>query len=232
MKRLLLILIVCTTSPAQTSFEAIWKKALRPDRSGVLRVDHHGLSFQPSGKDASERFWLYADIQHVDRLNATEIEIRSYEDSPWRLGLDRRYRFVLKDGDLGDDIHREIVRLVGKPATNRLVSPPAQAELELPVKHLRQRGGSHGTLYFTADRIVYSSSEPKRSREWMLDRDVDAVWSSDPYRLEVHAFDGRDRYLRQPTTYRFALKRPLDRDFYQRLKMKLYDLERGRSPLK
>ena len=234
MKRLLLLLIACAAAAAQTSleFEAVWKKKFRPDRNGVLRIGDSGLTFQTDGKDGRERAWPYADIQHFDRLSGSEIEIRSYEDSAWRLGLDRRYRFVLKDGELGDDIHREIVRLVGKPATNRVVVEPADAELEIPVKHLRQRGSSHGTLFFAAERIVYSSAEPKRSREWMLDRDVDAVWSSDPYRLEVHAFDGRDGYLRQPTTYKFALKRPLDRDFYQRLKMKLYDLERKRSSLR
>ena len=232
MRHLLLLLVAAATASAEASFEAVWKKALRPDRGGVLRISDGGVSFQPSAKAGRERIWPYTDIQHFDRLSATEIEIRSYEDSPWRLGLDRRYRFVLTSAELSDDLHSEIVRLVGKPATNRVVAPPDAAELELPVKHLKHLGSSHGTLFFTAERIVYSSLQPKRSREWTMDRDVDAVWSSDPYRLEVHAYDGRDSYVRQPTVYKFALKRPLNREFYERLKMRLYDLERRQAALR
>ncbi len=225
-----LFLLASTAGAAQTSFEVKWKKALRPDQAGTLRIGEHGLAFQPSGKKARERSWTYADIQHFDRLGPTEVEVRSYEDSAWRFGQDRRYRFVLQDGEIDDRLHEKVVLRVGKPATDRVAPPPVGAELELPVKHLKRRGSSQGTLYVTPERIVYSTPTPKRSREWTLDRDVEAVWSSDRYRLEVHVFDGREGYVRQPTVYRFALKRPLDGEFYRRLKMKLYDLERARAP--
>ena len=226
------LLVLTAVALGETSFDVKWKKALRPDKRGVLRIDDSGLAFRPSGKGEPERAWEYTDIQHFDRLSLTEIEILSYEDSAWRLGLDRRYRFVLDQGEFDDASFAEIVSRIGKPATDRVVAPLEGAELEIPAKRLRLRGGTHGTLYVTRERIVYSSTSPKDSRDWRLDRDVDSVWSSDPYRFEVHVHDGREGYGRQPSTYRFALKRPLDRTLYERLKMQLYELDRTTTPLR
>ena len=232
MRVLACLLAMGAVAAAETVFEVRWKKAVRPDQRGVLRIDDAGLAFRPSGKEDAERSWVYADIQHFDRLSLTEIEVLSYEDSAWRLGLDRRYRFVLEEGEFDDGTYSAIVSKIGKPATDRVASLPTGAELELPAKHLKLRGSSHGTLFVTPERIVYASATPRRSREWRLDRDVVSVWSSDPYRLEVHVHDGRAGYGRQPTPYRFALKRPLDRPFYHRLKMRLYGLERERDALR
>lgn len=227
-----LILITATLGLAETSFEVVWRKPLLPDKAGVLRVGEQGITFRVHGDEKTERAWTYTDIQHIDRLSQTEVVIRSYEDSAWKLGRDRRYRFALRGAKFRDELYEHVVSLIDKPATDRIAKLPSDVELEVPVKRLSRVGTSHGTLYVTPDRIVYSSPSPKQSRTWLLDRDVDTVWSSDPYRLEVHAFDGSAGFVRQPRVYRFALKRPLDTGFYRRLKMKLYSLGRERGDLR
>ena len=228
MRLAVLLALTAMLGAAETSLEVKWKKAFRADQAGTLRITADGLEFRPGGKNAPERSWAYADIQHFDRIDKAEVEIRSYEDSQWRMGRDRRYRFAVLAGEFGDDLLEQVVSRIGKPATNRVAATVPGAELELPAKHLRRWGSSQGVLFVDAERIVYASPSPRRSREWLLGRDVDAIWSSDPFRLEVHAFDGRDGYLRQPSVYRFALKRPLDREAYRRLKLKIYEL--GREP--
>ena len=229
MKLAALLALTAMLGAAETSLEVKWKKLLRSDQAGTLRITSDGLAFQPSGKSAPERSWAYADIQHFDRIHTAEVEIRSYEDSPWRMGRDRRYRFALLAGEFGDDLLEQVVSRIGKPATNRVATMLPGADLELPAKHLKRWGSSQGVLFVGAERIVYASLTPRSSREWLLGRDVEGVWSSDPFRLEVHVFDGRDGYLRQPSVYRFALKRPLDQEAYKRLKMKIYELGRKQS---
>ena len=228
MRLTLLLALTTTLGAADVSLEVKWKRAVRSDRSGTLSVNSDGIAFRPHAKKAREHKWSYADIQHFDRIDKAEVEIRSYEDSAWRMGRDRRYRFAVLEGEFEDALYRQVVSRIGKPATNRVTGDVSGAALEWPVKHLKRWGSSEGVLYVGEERIVYASPSPKRSREWHVGRDVDAIWSSDPFRLEVHVFDGKDGYLRQPSVYRFALKRPLDRETYTRLKMKIYELDRAR----
>jgi hypothetical protein len=42
-------------------------------------------------------------------------------------------------------------------------------------------------------------------------------------------YEGNPGEFRKPRVYRFALKRPLDPDFYRHLKMRLYDIDRERN---
>lgn len=228
MRLTLLLALTTTLGAADVSLEVKWKRAVRSDRSGTLSVNAGGLAFQPHAKNARELKWSYADIQHIDRIDKAEVEIRSYEDSTWRMGRDRRYRFAVLEGEFGDALYQQVVSRIGKPATNRVTAAISEAALEIQVKHLKRWGSSEGVLYVGEERIVYSSPVARKSREWRLGRDVDAIWSSDPFRLELHVFDGKDGYLRQPSVYRFALKRPMDRETYTRLKMKIYELDRVR----
>ncbi len=232
MRFVLLFLLAVIPAAAETSFEAAWKKPLLRDKDGVLSVSERGIGFQLRGADKPERFWTFVDIKHFDRLSATEVEISSYLDAGWKLGADRRYRFVLKQGEFSDALHAEVVSRIGKPATDRVTEIPEGVQLELPAKHLKRRGSSQGTLYFTPGWIVYSTTTPKRSRAWRLDRDVDTVFSSDPFGFEVHVFDGASGVVRQPTVYRFALKLPLEATFYRRLKLQLYELGREQARLR
>jgi hypothetical protein len=228
MKILSVLLLTCVVGTAQTEFEVIRKKPLWFDQKGTITISESGLSFTPTGKNEEPLSWKYQDVQHVDRVSPTEIIVLSYEDVAWKLGRDRSYRFDLVSGELSDELFDQVVARIGKPSTDRVVERPGGVEQELPVKHLSGLGGSEGTLYFSPERIVYSTEKSEQSREWLLDRDVHSVWSSDVLRLEVHAYERNAGAFRKPRVYRFALKRPLDGEFYRRLKLRLYGIERAR----
>ncbi len=228
MNLLILLLIVSPLAAAEFSFDAKWKRSMRPDTDGVLSIGKKGISFLPQKDRKRPLTWAFEDVQHLDRTSPTEVSIQSYSDSVVRVGRDRWYRFVLVDGTLSDELYQKVATRIGKPATDRVVSEPPGTELAIPAKHVRLLKGSQGTLYFTPKWIMYSTEAPGESRKWRLDRDVAAVWSSDPYRLEVHVLGGSEAFVRRPSLYRFSLKRPLDSAFYMELKMKLYGLRGAR----
>lgn len=228
MKLPTLLLLALPLAGAETSFEAKWKKSLRPDVDGTLSVYEEGIRFQPRKETKQALEWSFEDVQHLDRASPTEVAIQSYSDSVARLGRDRWYRFVLVDSTFPDDLHARVVNRIGRPATDRVAREPADAEVAIPAKNVRLLRGSEGVLYFTPEWVVYSTGRRGHSRAWRLDRDVEAVWSSDPYRLEVHVLGGSEAFARQADVYRFSLKKPLDRSYYDGLRIKLHSLRNSR----
>ena len=225
---LILLLIAWPLGAAATSFEATWRKAMRPDVDGTLTIREGGIAFQPRKKSKQALEWSFEDVQHLDRLSPTEFAIQSYTDSIMRIGRDRWYRFTLLDGTFSDELHARVVARIGKPATDRVAREPADAELAIPAKQVRFMKGSQGTIYLTPEWIIYSTEARGASRAWRLDRDVETVWSSDPYRLEVHVLGGSEAFVRRAEVYRFSLKRPLGTPQLSRLRMKLYTLRIAR----
>jgi len=228
MKLPALLLLALALAGAETSFEAKWKKSIRPDVAGTLSVLEDSIRFQPEKEAKQALEWSFEDVQHLDRASPTEVAIQSYSDSISRLGRDRWYRFVLVGSTFPDELHAKVVNRIGRPATDRVAREPADAEVAIPAKNVRLLRGSEGVLYFTPEWVIYSTGRSGHSRAWRLDRDVEAVWSSDPYRLEVHVLGGSEAFARRTDVYRFSLKKPLDRSYYDGLKMKLYSLRSSR----
>ena len=227
--KILLFLLATGIGLADTSLDVVHKKRLWFDQQGTVRIDASGISFQPTGKDEKIRSWTYEDIQFFDRMRPTEFRLLTYEDVAWRLGQDRRYHFEIISGEFSNELFAAVAARMERPVTDRVVTRPRTAEQELPVKHLTRFGGSEGTLFFTPERIVYATDAKKSSRQWLLDRDVQSVWSVDPYRLEIHVYEDNPGEFRRERVYKFALKRLLSDQFYRRLKLKLYRLERTRD---
>ena len=228
MKLPTLLLLALSLAGAETSFDAKWKKAVRPDVSGTLSVHEQGIRFQPEKENKQVLEWSFEDVQHLDRASPTEVAIQSYSDSISRLGRDRWYRFVLVDSTFSDELHARVVNRIGRPATDRVVREPADAEVAIPAKNVRLLRGSEGMLYFTPEWVIYSTERRGHSRAWRLDRDVEAVWSSDPYRLEVHVLGRSEAFARQTDVYRFSLKQRLDRSYYDELRIRLHSLRSSR----
>lgn len=228
MKLPVLLLLALPLAAAETSFEAKWKKAVRPDVGGTLSFHHEGIRFKPEKETKQVLEWSFEDVQHLDRAGPAEVAIQSYSDSMSRLGRDRWYRFVLVDGTFQDELYARVVNRIGRPATDRVAREPADAEVAIPAKNVRLLRGSEGMLYFTPEWVIYSTERRGHSRAWRLDRDVEAVWSSDPYRLEVHVLGGSEAFVRQTDVYRFSLKRRLDRSYYDGLRMRLHSLRNSR----
>ena len=224
-RTIVLSVVVTVAGYAQTSFEVVRKRPLWPDAEGTLVVGDESVEFRRDEDDA--KAWSYAEIQSLDRISATEIEILTYEDVAWRLGQDRSYRFALLSGEIDDALFESMAEKIGRPVTNRIVeAEPAEAP-RLPVKHLKLFGGSEGELIFGESAIHYATDAAKQSREWLLDRDVESVWAAHRYQLELHVFEAGRRDFDNARVYRFQLKEPLNPDLYRRLKLKLYELRAG-----
>jgi len=229
-----LILAGAACLHAQT-FEAIQKRRFASDRRGEIRITGQAIEFK-AVKEKNSRRWTYEDIQYFDRISEEEFILLSYEDQKWKLGRDRQYHFVLTAGTLNDELFQSISTRIGRPVTNRFVSRAKgvqDSRYKLAVKHLHGLGGCEGELIFTDDAILYSTEHRKDAREWRLTRDVESVWSSNPYHLELHVYDNNRREFSRTRIYSFALKKPLDPEFYRRLKLELYKLEvtnRGVGP--
>jgi hypothetical protein len=224
MRYLLILLFIAQPLVAQT-FDVMHEKTLWRDGRGKIEITDEGIIFAAEKKEKS-RTWRYADIQYFDRISGKEFTILSYEDNPMLLGRDKEYHFLITDGELTNEIFYKIRDRLNKPATNREFPDAVNARYELPVKHLHTFGGCEGTLKFTEDKIYYVTDNKKDAREWRFATDIQSVWSSNRYQLEIHAYDNNRREFSRTRIYKFDLKEPLDPEMYRSLKLKLYDLEK------
>jgi hypothetical protein len=229
MKYLLALLFLAQPLSAQT-FSAVHEKSLWRDEKGKIEITDEGIAFKAE-KEKDSRKWKYQDIQYFDRISGKEFTILTYEDTSILLGRDKQYHFLISDGELSEDLFNRIRNRIGKPATNRQFPDVVNDLYELPVKHLHTLGGCEGTLKFTNDAIYYVTDNRKDAREWHLSSDIQSIWSSDRYQLEIYAYDSNRREFSRTRVYRFDLKKPLDPEFYRSLKLKLYNLAAAHYPI-
>ena len=210
---LLTVLLLTAAAPAQT-FEAAELRGPWLDRHGNLTVSESGLTFQTPKAEWS---WEWTDVQLLDRVSPTRLDVLTYEDSAIRLGRDRRYRFELAS-ELSDELWQTVRARFGRPVTDRAAAPAETPKLAVPVKRLRGWFGSEGRLVFLEDRIKYETDADTRARSWRFGKEIESVWSADPYQLEVHVREAG----RRPEVYRFELKERLPAEVYRDLKLRLY----------
>ena len=222
MKTLILTLGAAGLLGAQT-FPAVHKKDLWRDTPGEVRITDSAIEFHAS-KEKHSRRWEYADIQHFDRLSEREFVVMSYEDERKYLGRDRRFHFVLMEGTISDALFESIAKRAGKPVTDRVVGDASEGGYAVPVKHLHGLGGCEGELRIVDGRIIYSTEHKPDAREWKTERDVDSVWSANPYQIELHVYEDNRREFRHTRVFKFDLKRRLNPEIYSILKLRLFAL--------
>ncbi len=234
MKHAALLLAFGTLLSAET-FPVIHRNTLWRDGRGTVEITDEGISYKPDGAKPG-RQWKWTGIRHFERVSPSEFVLVTYEDQRRFLGRDKEYRFVITGGGLSDALFRMISDHLDRPVTDRVPPDGIAARYSIPVKHEHRFGGCEGRLEFTADEIYYVADHGADSRAWRMDRDVAAVWSDDPYRLQVRAYDNGRREFSRTATYKFELKERLDPDFYRQLKLRLYNLEKDdqvvREPLR
>ena len=229
MKYILMLLFLAQPLAAQT-FTVIHEKRLWKDGRGTMEFNDEGIRYT-SDKAKDSRSWAYQNIQYLDRISRKEFTILSYEDEARYLGRDKSYHFVIVEGEFTDELFRKISEKMDRPVTNRIVPENVVVQYQIPVKHTHTFGGCEGVLQFTKDSIIYATKYKQDAREWELGQDVQSVWSSDRYQLEIHIYENNRREFSRTRIYKFALKTPLDPEFYKKLKLKLYDLEAVHSPI-
>ncbi len=233
MKLTVLLLAAGAVLSAET-FPARLEKPLWPDREGTVEINDEGISYTaPHAKNALDRLanrpylltWKWLDIQYFDRISATEFVVLTYRND-WRFpGQDMQYRFRLTKGELTDSLFQNISSHLKRPVNDRVPPGKVESVYSIPVKHDRSFGGSEGELQFNANAIYYVTKNKTDGRTWLLDRDIVSVWSDDPYRLEIRAYENNRREFSRTATYKFNLKEKLAPEFYRELKLKLYGLE-------
>jgi hypothetical protein len=225
-----MLLALCTLLSADT-FPATLKKSLWRDGKGTLEISDQGITYAANNKKQNLHFgWL--DIQYFDRVSPKEFVVLTYKDQRLLLGRDREYRFIVSQGELSDSLFAMISHNLNRPLTDRVPPGEVAATYSIPVKHDRSLRGSEGELEFTSDAIYYVTEDKTDGRTWLLNRDIVSVWSDDPYRLEIRAYDNNRREFSRTATYKFDLKQRLDPAFYRELKLKLYGLERNNEVIR
>ncbi len=223
MKYFLLSIAIATIAAGQT-LSVTEQKPLWRDGHGQVEITRDGIRYTADDEKDS-RDWSWLDIQYFDRISPTEFVILTYEDQKSRLGRDREYHFKVDEGELTDASFATISARLQRPVTDRVIPRTTNASYSIPVKHLHAFGGCEGELEFAKNAIYYRTDNEKDAREWQLDRDVESVWSTDPYHLEIFVYDNNRREFSRTRVYRFDLKERLDPAFYRSLKMKLLHLE-------
>ncbi len=219
----LLVILIMPALPAET-FSVAQPKTLWRDGRGKVHIADEGIAYE-GVKKKENRTWKYLDIQYFDRISRKEFVILTYEDRKRYLGRDREYRFVITSGELTDELFQTISKRIGRPVTNRVLPEVTSASYVVPVKHLHGLGGCEGELKFTKDMAYYVTGNKEDAREWLIARDVQSVWSVNPYAFEIHVYDNNRHEFSRTRVYKFDLKAPLDAEFYRALKLKLYGLE-------
>lgn len=252
MRHTFLLLASCAILSAET-FPATLEKPLWPDREGTVEINDRGITYTaPHVKHGAQWLgiqhighaldrlrdrpystsWRWLDIQYFDRISPNEFVVLTYKDD-WRFaGRDREYRLRLTKGELTDALFQSIASHLKRPVTDRVAPENVTTVYTVPVKHDRTFGGSEGELQFTRDAIYYVTPNKTDGRTWLMDRDIVAVWSDDPYRLEIRAYENGRREFSRTATYKFDLKEKLDPEFYRSLKLKLYALEAGNEVIR
>ncbi len=245
MKQAMFLLALATVLSAET-FPARLEKPLWPDRQGTIEITDEGIAFTaPHVKHGPEWLgidhigrqldwlanrphrlsWKWTDIQYFDRISRKEFVILTYQDD-WRfLGRDEEFRFRFTEGELTEALFQQISGHLKRPVTDRVPPGKIAALYSIPVKRDGTFRGSQGELAFTNNAIYYRTEDKTDGRTWLMDRDIVSVWSDNPYRLEIRAYENNRREFSRTATYKFDLKQKLDPDFYRELKLKLYGLE-------
>lgn len=218
-----LLIAFAAVLPAQT-LPVMHSNALWRDAKGTIDITDDGITYS-TGKASKARTWKWSDIKHFDRVSPEEFVITTYEDQRLFLGRDKEYRFVITNGELSDAVFAKISGHLTRPVTDRVPPDEIPALYSIPVKHDHTFGGCEGRLEFTRDEIYYVTGHRADRRAWRIGRDIAAVWSNDPYSLEIRSFDNGPREFSRTATYKFELKERLDPEFYRQLKLRLYKLE-------
>lgn len=162
------------------------------------------------------RSWSYIDIQKVDLISPTRIEIKTFRSSSWKkLEQDEVFGFSLLEGQLTIENQEFLRSKLSRPMVARLAEKKDMGAASLPVRHRHRLGGCEGELRIETERVVYTTEHAGDSRVWQLG-EIETIGASDPYHFRLTSYN---------ETFTFDLKSPLDLTIYESLWKKVYKLE-------
>src|SRR5262245_14467934 len=108
MQRLTLILFVALFFAARPAMAQRYEFAVKHDHTfgacrGKLIITQERIEYRTENKEHA-RSWLYTDLRQIKIVSPKKIELSSYEDQKWRMGLDRVYEFKLLEGEITSEV--------------------------------------------------------------------------------------------------------------------------------
>lgn len=196
---------------------------------GTLTFSADGIEYRTDDRDDA-RQWTFEDIKQVQVLSPTAIHIKTYEDQgKLRLGADRTFEFEITQGAVPPALVEFLLARIDRPVVTAVVPPSDDEPLfRVPVKHLRAGQGSHGDLFVYDDRVVYLTGREGASRYWRFS-DIYVVLQTDPYRLQVLAYEGGGGKTRPFT---FDVKTVLPPGFFEAIWQRMSEPAAARQPLR
>ena len=189
---------------------------------GEVIVSENGIEYQTE-KEKHNQQWKWVDLQSFDRKSSAAFSLLTYQDQKWALGADRHFNFTLlpEQEPLSEETFQFISQHLDKAVIDRMARR-TEPEYQVAVKHLHTFGGCEGTLYFGKKWIVYETDHENDARTWKRDREVESVWSLNRYQLELHVFEENKRAFDKTRRFRFQLKDPLDKAYYEQLRREFF----------
>jgi hypothetical protein len=224
MKRIVIgagLLILCAASSALAqSYEfKVERDRMLRNQQGRLTISPEKIEYQADNESESHS-WRYDDLRQIKVESPRRIELISYEDQKWKLGLDRIYKFKIIEGEITPAINALLVERSARPmVTSLLPASEGAPAFEAPVKHLRRFGGYVGTLKIYPGRVVYEArDDPENSRFWRYG-DIQSFSQSERFRLEIVTFEDK---FGGPRAYNFQLREELPAGAYDYVWTRVY----------
>jgi hypothetical protein len=188
------------------------------DRPGTLRITSDGVAYtEAAGERPSAHRWTWAwtDIQQL-YVSERRLSILTYQDSTWRLGVDREYAFEAAPGRNFAEVYRFLRQRLDQRLVAALADEDVRPLWQVPAKLLGRLWGSEGVLIVGPDRIVYKTARPGLSRTWRY-QDIENLSSSGPFELTITTFERSKFHYGNRRAFNFQLKQALDETRYDEL---------------
>lgn len=186
---------------------------------GKLIITPERIEYRTEYKDHS-RAWRYTELRQIKVASPKKMELASYEDRKWRMGLDRNYEFKLLEGEITSEISALLVERATRPVVTEVAPAKEDAPaFEVPVKHLHRFGGCIGLLKIYPDRVAYESRDmPSDSRYWRYG-DIRNFSQSERFLFEIATFEDK---FGGPKAYNFQLREDLPATAYDYVWARVY----------
>jgi hypothetical protein len=224
MKRIVIgmgLLMLCaanSTLAQRYEFKVERDRTLR-NQQGKLIISPEKIEYQ-TDREGESHAWRYDELRQIKVESPRRIELVSYEDQKWKLGLDRVFKFKVLEGEITPAVSALLVERATRPVVTSAGPATDDAPaFKAPAKHLHRFGGCIGTLKVYPDRMVYESEDmPSDSRYWRYG-DIQNISQSDRYRFEVITFEEK---LGGPKAYNFQLREALPAQAYNYVWARVY----------
>ena len=203
--RIVSLTLASLAGAAELRWDVRHERMLR-DRTGVLTIDEHGLSYVEKGKSVR---WEYQDIQQL-LVSPEKLVLVTYKDRPWLLGIDKEFEFFPAQGGQNfEPAYRILKHKLDQRFVAALADSNPDALWQIPVKLTGVIRGSEGVLQVGPERIIYRTEDEGKSRTWRY-ADIENVSTSGPFQLTLTTYERSKTHYGGWKGFNFQLKQRLD----------------------